>query len=191
MEIWKDIKGYENSYQISNCGRVMSKERNIQRIDKRGYSYSYKRRGKILKNIEHENGYSKVTIHNNSTYRKQVNVHRIVAEHFIENPHNKAQVNHIDGNKHNPRVENLEWATPSENSIHAYDTGLSNAIRLYGKDNNRSRKVIQILDDGTRKIWDCASDAVREFGFDSGGITNCCQGKYKTHHGFKWEYYED
>lgn len=186
MELWKDIEGYEDSYQISTYGNVKSKERDIPRVDKRGYSYTYKRGGKNLKNVNHPNGYSKVSLLKNGK-AKQVSVHRLVALHFIDNPENKIQVNHKDGNKHNPHIDNLEWVTPSENSLHAFKNGLSKTTRLYGKENKQSIRVKQIFEDGTYKIWDSMMCAKRA-GFDTGGICRCCKGQSKTHKGNRWEY---
>ena len=106
MEIWKDIKDYEGLYQISNKGRV----------------YSY-RTNKFLSICYTSKGYQIVGFKING---KQVmkQIHRLVAESFIENPENKPCVNHKDGNKENNCVDNLEWCTYSENNKHAYKTKL-------------------------------------------------------------------
>lgn len=118
--IWKQIKDYEGYYEVSNIGIVRSVTRTITdswctRVFK----------GKILKQTIH-NGkqpYFYVTLSKNHMSRK-VLVHRLVAEAFISNPLLKEQVNHIDGDPQNNNVENLEWVTNSENTQHAYDTGL-------------------------------------------------------------------
>ena len=120
MESWKPIKGYEGYYEVSNFGQV----RSITRIITDSWCVrNFK--GKTLKQTEH-NGkqpYYYVTLSKNHISRKEL-VHRLVANAFIDNPLNKPQVNHIDGDVHNNCVNNLEWVTNAENTQHAYDTGL-------------------------------------------------------------------
>lgn len=114
MENWKDIKGFENKYQVSNFGRVKSLSRTII-----GGWKTRTLSERILK-VSNRNGYLSVFL--GREYRN--NIHRLVAETFILNPENKTQINHKDGNKHNNHVNNLEWVTQSENTKHAYANGL-------------------------------------------------------------------
>lgn len=192
MEIWKDIYGYEDSYSISNHGRVKSKEREVFRRSKNGNMYKVKVGGFILKNICHKSGYARVVLMKDGK-AKQENVHRLVANHFINNPLNLPQVNHIDGNKHNPHVSNLEWVTPIDNGKHAYSSGLSYAWNkgLLGNQTGKYRGVYQVSPHGKVKKLDCMSDATRDKMFDSGGITKCCQKKIASHKGFIWIYEDD
>ena len=113
-EIWKDIKGYEGRYQISNFGRVKSL---IYPKEKIMNIYNFRRDG------EKGKGYWRVRLIKNSSY-KYFFVHRLVAEAFIPNPNNYATVNHINGDKTDNRAENLEWCTQKENINHAWETGL-------------------------------------------------------------------
>lgn len=107
MEIWKDIEAYPG-YQVSSLGRVRTVEGEILNIDEnRLYQRVYLRR----------------------PYSRSIEIHRLVAETFIPNPENKPQVNHIDGNKHNNRVENLEFVTAAENSQHAFRIGLRKGLK--------------------------------------------------------------
>ena len=105
-EIWKNIKGYNGLYQISNLGNIYSLYTN-----------------KILKPFINEKGYLRIDLKGNGK-RKIFKVHRLVAEHFINNPNNYKEVNHINGVKTDNRVENLEWCTRSHNMKEAVRMGL-------------------------------------------------------------------
>lgn len=112
-EIWKDIEDYDGLYQVSNLGRVKrliglrcKEERFIKPLYRKGYHF--------------------VFLYRNSKY-KTMSIHRLVALSFLINKYDKMEVNHIDGVKTNNCVENLEWSTRSENTRHAFDTGLIKA----------------------------------------------------------------
>ena len=113
-EIWKDIKGYEGLYQISNLGQVKSLARPINNFNQ------CCNKDKLLKGGI-KRGYRQVILLKDKK-RKYASVHRLVAEAFLPNPDKKPQVNHIDGNKKNNRLDNLEWVTASENMKHSYDS---------------------------------------------------------------------
>ena len=106
QEIWKDIKGWEGAYQVSNLGRVKSLPRWHDAI------HPYISKEKILKprTSGAQREYLAVILHNNGV-RKQIKVHRLVAEAFIPNPNGYLEINHKDENKGNNRVDNLEWCT--------------------------------------------------------------------------------
>ena len=114
MENWVDIKGYEGFYQVSNKGNIRSLDRYLFN----GVAYILKK-GQLLKALILPNGYAQVCLCKNCKSRKFY-IHRLVAGHFIDNTDNKPEVNHIDGNKINNTVENLEWVTGSENKLHKY-----------------------------------------------------------------------
>lgn len=117
MEVWKDIKGYEELYMINNYGCVMGKERMTTGNRNR------KLKSKIVKNHANKLGYQLVDLCKDGK-KKTFKVHRLVAQEFIENPQNKPYINHKDGNPRNNNVQNLEWCTQKENIRHAYRTGL-------------------------------------------------------------------
>ena len=160
MEEWKKIDDYEN-YEISSFGQVRSLNYN---------------KVKILICSEDTDGYLRIGLYKNSK-GKTFRIHRLVATAFIPNPENKSQVNHIDGNKQNNRLENLEWNTAIENIIHAYKTGLK-------KDN---KPVLQ---------YDMNMNFIKEFssGLEAGRelklfhISDVCNGKYKQTKGFIFRY---
>ena len=123
-EIWKDIKGYEGCYQVSSSGRIKSIERIV-----RGPSGNKKIKSRILKEFKNQFGYYMVSLFKNGKH-KNFQVHRLVAHSFILNPLNLPQVNHIDGNKENNCVDNLEWITNRDNVIHAYKNNLRETIKI-------------------------------------------------------------
>jgi len=153
IEEWKDIKGFEGLYQVSNLGRVLS----LPKTFKGGGNGGVKSHNGIILKQTKATLYPSVNFSVNGV-KTVVNVHRLVAEAFLPNPENKTTVNHIDGNKYNSNVSNLEWATQSENIIHAYKTGLS------AKGARHSRSKI-VLDTQTGIFYDCAQDAAKAKGY--------------------------
>jgi len=125
-EIWKDIKDFENIYQISNTGRIKSLDRYILQSHDDGILYQRFMKGKLLSlKRNNGNGYLNVQLREgNGSEMKNFYIHILVSQHFIDNPENKLTVNHKNGIKNDNRAENLEWATQSEQMYHAYKIGL-------------------------------------------------------------------
>lgn len=121
MEVWKEIEGYEGHYQVSTLGNVAS--------IKTG-------RPVMMKLQNHSGGYKQVKLCKPNKIKIE-RVHRLVASAFISNFENKPQVNHINGDKTDNRVGNLEWNTPIENTRHAFKNGL---VNVYGE-NHRASKI--------------------------------------------------
>lgn len=187
-EEWKDIKGYENYYQISNLGRIKSS------IWFNGHEYIH--REKILK--PQNNKYLTVRLAKNKKI-KQYTIHRLVAIHFIENKENKPYVNHIDGNKHNNRVDNLEWCTAKENTNHAYNNGLikkitnkkkeailNNVKKAWGKNRKRVRQYD--LKGNLIREYKSVSEAGKINNIPFSNISNCCRKNVHTAGGYIWKY---
>ena len=169
-EIFRDIKGFEGLYQISNFGNVKSLKRNI-----------------ILKPSSNGKGYLHIILYKNRK-SKVSRIHRLVAQAFIPNPENKPQVNHIDGNKRNNNVNNLEWVTNSENQKHAFRLHLQTNV---GNNNPRVRKINQYdLDGNFIKTWNSIYDITKELNINRSSIWRCCTGKYKKSHNYIWRYTE-
>lgn len=145
MEKWKDINQWEGLYEVSTSGKV----RNIKT-------------GRILVGDTNSCGYKRVGLYNKSR-RQRFFVHRLVAQAFIPNPNNKPQVNHIDGNKENNRVDNLEWVNQSENEIHAIKNNLKGVW---------NGEFIVVFNDGKIELWDNQRDFARRINTSHAQVRN-------------------
>lgn len=158
----KDIINFEN-YQISDDGRVWSKKSN-----------------KWLKPID-VNGYKKASLYKNGKLYQRL-IHRLVAEAFIPNPNAYEEINHINEDKSDNRVENLEWCTSSYN--------INYGTRVERQINSISKKVFQYsIDNVLLNTYKSCTEAERENpSFNHRGISYACIGKLKTYKGFKWSH---
>lgn len=146
-EIWLPVVGFEGSYEISSFGRIQSCTRKI--LTKHGYYIPVK--GQALKPKLDKYGYPHIGLCV-SRKTKWYTIHRLVAIHYILNPDNKPQVNHIDGNKQNNHMDNLEWCTGRENHEHAAITGLRDNVPRRGEKSNLA-KLNQIQVDEIRRDY--------------------------------------
>lgn len=179
VEIWKDVCGYEGLYMISNLGNVLSK-----------VNINGKQKGRIMKQSICGKGYLKVVLCKNGEHKQHM-IHRLVAEAFIPNPERKETVNHIDGNKKNNSVDNLEWNTYSENLKHAYKNGLN----CWNSKKGRKMKSVEQLDKDTGEViarYQSIGDALRAMNAPPShhSLTSCCNKRkhYKTFYGYKWRW---
>lgn len=181
QEIWKDIEGYEGLYQVSNLGNVKS------------LNYRNMKKPHLLKPKVTHDGYYRLNLCKDGILKSRT-IHILVARAFIPNPDNKPQVNHIDGNKQNNCVSNLEWVTGKENIRHAIDTGLrkiENHKYLKGSSHYASKPVLQYdLDGNFIKKWGCQQEAVRFYGCSKSMIGNAASGRLRTAMGSIWRYYD-
>ena len=170
-EEWKDIKGYEGKYQVSNLGRV----RSIPRSGK----HCTRKEAKIMF-LSDRKGYKAITLYK-SGKRKTISVHKLVAEAFVPNTKSKPVINHVNGDRADNRAENLEWVTQSENVQHSFDV-----LKNYNTDN----KSVVCIETG--EIFKSMTEASIQTGANRTRIGKCCANKPHCHTagGYHWRYKE-
>lgn len=187
--MWKKIPNTD-FYYANMSGQIKSVDHRQYYIS-HGRETSYIRKGKVLKQVIDSNGYYCVAITFKNKKQKVIQVHRLIAKTFIPNPENKPQVNHIDGNKLNNKVSNLEWCSVRDNLLHAYKTGLNKGSHhMAGKFNEKhpNSKPIYMCDKDGKilKEFPSLSEATRQTGFLTTHISACARGKRKTCGGYRW-----
>lgn len=184
MEVWKDIAGYEGLYQVSNLGRVKSLERYVQNHTKKQYRPEQIKEPSERKSNGGGQGYLVLQLYKNNLVQNCY-VHRLVAQAFIPNPDNKATVNHKNGNKHDNRSENLEWATYGENNVHALNTGLNDSTHRRNRKDNI--EVLQYDSDmNLISKYPSMREAERQTGIDCAAISLGIKNGWK-YGGFVWK----
>lgn len=176
IEIWKtavyDGEVYEGLYKVSNWGKILS--------------LNYNNTGKpgLMNPFDNGDGYLRVVLCKNGEHKKCL-VHRLVAFTFLENPENKPEINHIDEDKTNNQVDNIEWKWHKDNINHGTRNERAGKANTNGK---CSKKVLQLSLSGELiREWPSVSECGRN-GFDKGNVCKCCNGKKSQYKGFRFEY---
>ena len=185
-EIWKDVHGYEGLYKVSNKGNVYS----VRRLNSRGRKCG----GRMVKPRHHVGGYLRVSLYENGIKKDEL-VHRLVLEAFVDNPNNLPEVNHLDEDKTNNELSNLEWCTREYNNNHGTRTERVTQIQ--------SRKVKGVnVENGEIIRFKSTMEAGRN-GYSSGAVSEASRGVYKDgrtgkligggriYRGHRWYYEED
>ena len=182
-EEWKPVVGYEGLYEVSSFGRVRSLGRSTTfKIRSKIATCYYP--PKILKQVYAFDNYLKVGLTTKNRVLKTVSVHRLVAEAFLPNPSNKTQVNHKNGVKDDNRVDNLEWCSPKENTIHAHRTGLCGI-------NGMSKPLAKLDENGNiLQVYESSRQATIDIGKGSRNSNICkvCRRGYGSCGGFGWKW---
>lgn len=204
-EIWKDMVGLEERYEISSEGRVRTKERYVNHTRSKAGKRLIKSR--IIKQYKQHNGYMNLVLMGDNGRKVNILTHRAVALAFLPNPNNLPVVDHIDTDKTNNKVSNLRWVTHSEN-VHnpiSFDKmkksckrGEDNPLHYYknhsfhsrGKEHYKAISVLQMDDDGNiLREYPTVSEAARSFGSNiASNISYCCKGKRNKAFGYRWKY---
>lgn len=186
-EIWKDIEGYEGSYQVSNKGNVRSVDRIVIRSD--GLVLPLK--GKHLKKSVDSRGYPSVWLQTVGKKARSRRVHRLVAETFVNNPNNLREVNHKSGIKTDCSADNLEWCTRSHNMLHCWENGYREHMRRLLPNRNRKGGIVALnTENTTDSMYFMTSVESKSYGFNPRTIRNCAQNN-KTYEGYSWYYVDD
>lgn len=193
-EIWKEIVGYENIYQISNKGRVKSLGRWVYK-EYRGKRWKEE---KILKPSVNKRGYLYVGLCKNRKV-KYFHVHRLVAEAFIKNHNNLPQVNHKDENKQNNCVQNLEFCDAKYNINYGTRNeriaeklkGMKHTEETKNKISEANSKPVLQIDKITNEViaeFPSIIEVQRQLGINQSTISKCCLGKQNTAGNYKWQF---
>lgn len=169
-EIWKDIQGYEQLYQISTLGNVKS------------LNYNNTGKEKLLKPSKITDNYLQVSLHKQGK-RKMYLVHRLVALHFIPNPNNLSEINHRDEDPSNNVISNLEWCDRKYNNN--YGTRTEKSTKSNTNHPNKSKQVMCVE---TGVVYPSTMEIQRQLGFAHSHISKCCTGKKKQAYNYTWKY---
>jgi hypothetical protein len=172
-EIWKDVLGFEGVYKVSSFGRVKTLSRNIRFVNEQGNEFFRISKERIMKE-RYCKGYKTVLLYKSNRY-VNYRMCRLVAITFIPNKDNKPQVNHIDGNKENDFVYNLEWNTAKENMAHAKKYGL-----LKRKDTFVNKLCKKVICTKTGVVYKSLKEASESINISQSHLSRVIRSKYKN-----------
>lgn len=180
-EVWKDIKGYEGIYQVSNLGKV----RSLDRIVTYSNGAKHKHLGSIINGYISHKGYRRVELSKNGKTIK-FSVHRLVAKTFLPNPKNLPQVNHKDEDKTNNRVDNLEWCTCKYNNN--YGNRTKSSVQTYKHNSSIGKHVLRCdMNGNTIQEYRSTYEVEKLFGSSHSYIKHCCdENKIAYEYVWKW-----
>lgn len=184
---WASIPDYPE-YEISEFGVVKSKHRNVTQISRWGTPMTRVYVGGEIKQKVNKHGYAQVVVRNQTHGSKTINIHRLVAELFVEGYAHGLVVNHKDGNKLNNKYSNLEWVTVQRNIEHAFETGLSEIP--FGIESNACKGWVEAVDSFGNVVANFAGEQqCRSLGFTPAGVSSVLTGRQKKHRGliFRWK----
>lgn len=188
-EIWKDVIGYEENYQISNYGRLKLKEHKVTGANQYGavFETTKNKGGRIIDFTERpliKGQHYYVHDLGKDGKKKRAKIHRLVATHFVPNsdPETKTIVNHIDEDKTNNRADNLEWVDSKGNRNHG------TSIERSAKNRNRAVRQVDKNTNETIEIFESVKLAGEKTNSHPSAIGMVCNGKLQTSNGFKWEW---
>lgn len=170
-ELWEDIIGYNGKYRVSNYGMVLSLQ--------------YPNKPKLLStNRLTKDGYPRVALRIDGV-QTEFRIHRLVQAHFISNPNELPEVNHIDGNKENNMYTNLEWCTHQRNMAHASETQLFKSVKKENNPNYKGRIVVLRGEEVVACL--CGLQEIKDFNLAPSKVYSCLSGARKTHKGFTFK----
>ena len=175
-EVWKEVKGYEGRYAISNFGRLMS------------HNYMNNGYDRVMVPKKNNSGRLYYELYKNGK-SKTFLAHRLVGIHFIDNPNNYPEINHKDENPKNNRVDNLEWCDRMYNVHYSMNLHPERATKRKESSKWHDKNVVQMDEDlNIVRVFENVMSCAREMNYNAWSIIQCCNGIRKHAYGYKWRF---
>lgn len=188
-EEWRDVVGYEGYYMISSYGRLLSSARTVKRNNKGDLPIS-PHLMKLVTSSHNGIDYNYTQLLRNN-HRKNVGIHRLVAQAFLPNPNSYSDVDHIDRNGLNNHVSNLRWCSRSLNMLNENTRKVISASQHKKTLPTLRKPIVQLKNDVLINTYNSISEAETKYGYSAAQIVGVCKGRGKTHKGYKWMYLSD